>query len=33
MGDIMAMAARFEEVLKAGDFGGLTGLIQGVRQG
>ncbi len=28
MGDIMAMAARFEEVLKAGDFGGLTGLIQ-----
>ena len=28
MGDTSGMAARFEEVLKAGDFGGMTGLIQ-----
>ena len=28
MGDVMAMAARFEEALKAGDFGAMSGLIQ-----
>lgn len=28
MGDPMEMAAKFEEVLKAGDFGAMTGLIQ-----
>jgi len=28
VGDTSAMAARFEEVLKSGDFGGLSGLTQ-----
>jgi hypothetical protein len=28
MGDPMEMAAKFEEVLKTGDFGAMTGLIQ-----
>ncbi len=28
MGDNMAMAARFEEVLKSADFSGLAGLVQ-----
>jgi hypothetical protein len=28
MGDIMEMAAKFEEVLKAGDFGGMTDLVK-----
>ncbi len=28
MGDTKAMAAKFEEVLKSGDFGGMTGLLK-----